>query len=166
MTRFATGVGPAIALAEETVAPMVEAPMETPVVVVQPLLDALQDRERRISEREVAMEDRMRALSLAEVELSERLDELRAAEESLIAAIALSETANDDDIARLTAVYENMKPADAAGLFSQMAPDFASGFLMRMAPESAAAVLAGLDPQTAYSISVIIAGRNTNAPTE
>ncbi|MBU2992375.1 hypothetical protein KO486_04025 [Octadecabacter sp. B2R22] len=166
MTRLATGVGPAIALAEEAIAPMIEEPIETPPVEVEPLLEALQARERRVSDREVAMEDRMRALALAEEELSERLGELQAAEESLIATLALSETANDDDIARLTAVYENMKPADAAGLFGQMAPDFASGFLVRMAPEAAAAVLAGLDPQTAYSISVIIAGRNANAPTE
>ena len=164
--RLAVGIGPAIALAEEVmpVAQTEETP--TPDVAVEPLLEALLAREERVADRELAIDDRLRALSIAETELGERLREVEAAEESLMAALALSETANDSDIARLTLVYENMKPADAANLFEQMAPDFASGFLVRMSPEASAAILAGLEPQTAYSISVIIAGRNANAPTE
>ena len=164
--RLAIGIGPAIALAEGSmpVAEPEEAP--PPEVEVEPLLEALMAREARVAERELAIDDRLHALSVAEAELTERLSEVEAAEESLTAALALSETANDSDINRLTLVYENMKPADAANLFEQMAPDFASGFLVRMKPEASAAILAGLEPQTAYSISVIIAGRNANAPTE
>lgn len=164
--RLVTGVGPAIAYAEAQTAQTEQAQPDTPVPEVEPLLAALQARETRVAEREVAIDDRLHALSVAEAELSERLAELEAAETSLTAALALSETANNNDIDRLTSVYENMKPADAAGLFEQMAPDFASGFLVRMQPEAAAAIFAGLEPQTAYSISVIIAGRNANAPTE
>jgi len=163
--RLVMGIGPAIAFAEESMpAP---APENAPDgVTVEPLLEALMAREARVAEREQAIDDRLRALSIAEAELSERLSEVEAAEESLIAALTLSETANDNDISRLTLVYENMKPADAANLFEQMEPDFASGFLVRMNPEASAAILAGLEPQTAYSISVIIAGRNANAPTQ
>lgn len=166
--RFASGLGPAIAYAEGQLS---EAATQEPEVVgtemeITPLLAALQDREARVAEREVAIDDRMRALEVAEAELSERLAELQEAEASLTAALALSETANDNDIGRLTAVYENMKPTDAAGLFEEMAPEFASGFLVRMRPETAAAIMAGLEPSTAYSISAIIAGRNANAPTE
>jgi flagellar motility protein MotE (MotC chaperone) len=166
--RMATGVGPAIAFAEEQMAET-EGEQAIPVSAIpqiEPLLAALQAREVRISEREVAIEDRLRALTAAEEEITKRLSELEAAEVSLSAALSLSETANDSDIARLTAVYENMKAADAASLFEEMAPDFASGFLVRMRPEMAAAIMAGLDPPTAYSISAIIAGRNANAPTQ
>lgn len=166
--RIGTGMGPAIAFAEEQMQQEVLDPsggeLQTPEV--EPLLAALQARENHVSEREEALENRIFALSAAEEEITKRLAELETAEQSLTAALSLSETANDDDITRLTAVYENMKPADAATLFEEMAPDFASGFLVRMRPESAAAILAGLEPQTAYSISVIIAGRNANAPTE
>lgn len=164
--RLATGMGPAIAYAEGHLAAQETDMQAIPPPDVTPLIAALQEREVRVASRETAIEDRLRALALAEEELSKRLMELEAAETSLLAALALSETANDNDIGRLTAVYETMKPADAAGLFEQMAPDFASGFLVRMQPESAAAIMAGLDPQTAYSISVIIAGRNANAPTQ
>jgi len=168
IVRIATGMGPAIAFAEEQMAhdPTETAPVAIMTPEIDPLLAAIQERETRIAERESAIGDRMRALAAAEEEVGKRLAELQAAEESLLAALAMSETANDDDIARLTAVYENMKPADAAGLFETMAPDFASGFLVRMRPEAAAAIMTGLEPQTAYSISAIIAGRNANAPTE
>ena len=164
--RLAMGAGPAIALAQDqSDGEAVEAPSE-PAPPVSDLLAALQERDEQLSEREAALENRLLALSVAEAELSERLQQLQEAEASLTAALALSETANDTDILRLTAVYESMKAADAASLFEEMAPEFASGFLVRMQPESAAAIMAGLEPQTAYSISVIIAGRNANAPTE
>ena len=164
--RLAVGIGPAIAFAEEALPSVPVEDEQSSVVAVEPLLEALMAREARVAERELAIDDRLRALSIAETELTERLNEVQAAEESLTAALALSETANDSDISRLTLVYENMKPADAANLFEQMAPDFASGFLVRMNPQASAAIFAGLEPQTAYSISVIIAGRNANAPTE
>lgn len=165
--RVVTGIEPAIAFAEGHLAEVEASPgMAAEAEDLSPLLAAIQDRENRLTLRETAIEDRLRALAAAEEELSRRLSEVQAAEDSLIATIALSETANDTDIMRLTSVYENMKPADAAGLFEQMQPEFASGFLIRMNPPAAAAILAGLEPQTAYSISVVIAGRNANAPIE
>lgn len=161
--RVAMGLGPALAIAQ---AVQTEPEEDPPATGLDPILAALAAREARVAERETALEDKLRALAAADEEITRRLADLQAAEESLLAALSLSETANDSDISRLTAVYESMKPADAANLFEQMAPEFASGFLVRMQPEASAAIMAGLDPQTAYSISVIIAGRNANAPTQ
>lgn len=161
--RIAIGLGPALAIAQTVEV----APEPIPISRdIDPLLAALAQREAQVEAREIALNDRLTALAAADEEITRRLADLQAAEESLMAALSLSETANDSDIARLTAVYESMKSADAADLFEQMAPEFASGFLIRMQPEASAAIMAGLDPQTAYSISVIIAGRNANAPTE
>ncbi|MEP4475030.1 MAG: hypothetical protein ABJ024_08265, partial [Lentilitoribacter sp.] len=78
--------------------------------------------------------------------------------------MALANTAAEDDLVRLTAVYENMKPKDASALFEQMEPGFAAGFLGRMRADAAAGILSGLSPQVAYSISVILAGRNADIP--
>lgn len=130
------------------------------------LAAALLDRERRVSELERRLEDRFKALAIAEEELTARLAELREAEATLEEAIAGAETASDSDLARLTAVYENMKPADAAALFEEMTPNFAAGFVANMRPDAAAAILAGLEPTTAYAISVVLAGRNANAPSQ
>jgi flagellar motility protein MotE (MotC chaperone) len=78
--------------------------------------------------------------------------------------VAVADQAADADVTRLVTMYENMKPKEAAPLFEVMAPDFAAGFLARMRPDAAASVLAGLNPKTAYTISVIMAGRNAGVP--
>lgn len=45
-----------------------------------------------------------------------------------------------------------------------MDPGFAAGFLGRMRPEAAAGIMTGLSPETAYTISVVLAGRNADVP--
>jgi flagellar motility protein MotE (MotC chaperone) len=130
------------------------------------LLEALQKREARIAERERQMEERMQALQLAEREASERLAAMAAAEDSLKSTMALADVAAETDIQKLVAVYENMKPKEAAALFSQMTPDFAAGFLGLMSPQVSAQIMAQVSPETAYSISVVLAGRNAGVPTE
>ncbi|SLN76562.1 MotE family protein [Roseisalinus antarcticus] len=131
---------------------------------ISAMLSALDSREARIEERELQFANRMQALRVAEMEIEARLAELQAAESSLAETIAQVDTAAESDLERLVAVYENMKPGDAAALFETMAPEFAAGFVGRMRPDAAAAIMAGLEPNTAYSISVILAGRNANAP--
>ncbi|MCP3970152.1 MAG: hypothetical protein GY717_07515 [Rhodobacteraceae bacterium] len=130
------------------------------------VLQALQARERELDRREAALADRIAALSLAEQEIARNLAALETAEQELASTLAIADTAAEDDLARLTAVYENMKPKEAAALFEEMAPEFAAGFLGRMRADAAAAVMAGLEAPTAYSISVILAGRNANVPTD
>lgn len=129
-------------------------------------LDMLATREAMLVQRELALADRMQALSVAEAQVARNLAALQEAEASLEATMALSATAAEDDLARLTTVYENMKPKDAAPLFAAMSPEFAAGFLGRMRPDAAAAILSKIDPAEAYSISVLLAGRNAQAPTE
>ncbi len=128
------------------------------------MLRAFEEREARIEAQELQIAKRLKALNVADQKITERLAELQAAEENLRATLALSSTAAEDDLARLTSVYENMKPKTAAALFEEMAPEFAAGFLGRMRPDAAAAVMAGMTPEKAYSVSAILAGRNANVP--
>jgi len=128
------------------------------------LLQAMQERERQLTEREGLLADRKQALDLADSRIQERLASLVAAESRLARTVAIADRAADDDVAKLVTVYENMKPKQAAPLFAAMAPDFAAGFLGRMRPDAAAAILSSIDPDIAYSISAILAGRNAGAP--
>jgi flagellar motility protein MotE (MotC chaperone) len=128
------------------------------------LLEALQAREARIAKQERQIELRAKALRVADDEITKRLNSLKTAEEALRDTLALADGAAEDDLTRLTAVYESMKPKDSAALFETMEPGFAAGFLGRMRPDIAANVMAGLSPEVAYSISVILAGRNAKAP--
>lgn len=137
-----------------------------PVDDVAAVLEALEARETRLDEREAAIVRRELVLAETETKIREQMDLMADAEAELDALLKLAESAADDDIARLTTVYENMKPKDAAALFEQMEPQFAAGFLGRMRPEAAASIMAGLAPETAYSVSVMLAGRHANLPLE
>jgi flagellar motility protein MotE (MotC chaperone) len=164
--RMGHGIGAAMALdtgaqaegATEAAAPLV-CP-EPPAAVVE----ALNARAAEVDAREAALEDRLAALDLAEQAIAARMTELEAAEASLKETIALADGAAEKDITNLVAVYEAMKPADAARLFDTMAAEFAAGFLGRMRPDAAAAILAGMTPESAYAVSALIAGRNALAP--
>ncbi|EEB84621.1 MotE family protein [Roseobacter sp. GAI101] len=128
------------------------------------MLDTLQTKEAQLNAREAEQNKREANLEAATAEVSIKLAELKKAEENLRKTISITDGAAEGDLSKLTAVYENMKPKDAAALFEAMEPDFAAGFLSRMRPDAAANVMAGLPPEFAYSISVLLAGRNANAP--
>jgi flagellar motility protein MotE (MotC chaperone) len=128
------------------------------------LARALSDREAALKAQEAALADREAALELADEAVRKRLEELAATEEELKKTLALADGAAEDDLARLTTVYEAMKPKDAAALFDAMDSDFAAGFLGRMRPDAAAAIMAGMMPEKAYAVSAILAGRNTSVP--
>lgn len=170
--RIGTGAGAAVAegdlarqliLTDSQDVSRVETPSNDRAVVGS-LLEALKSREQRVVEKETRLDVREKALDVARVEIERRLEALELAEERLGATLARAQTAAEEDIQRLTNVYENMKPKEAAALFEAMEPEFAAGFLARMRPDVAAKIMSGLDPQIAYSISAILAGRNALAP--
>lgn len=128
------------------------------------LAAALADRAAQIDNQSAALEERMAALALAEEAIAARLVDLEQSEARLRETLALADGAAEEDLARLTSVYEAMKPKDAAALFETMEPEFAAGFLGRMRPDAAALVLSGMRPEMAYTISALIAGRNALVP--
>lgn len=163
MIRLGLGITAAQAIPASDTSEPVPAICPTPPAA---LMEALKQREERLAVQESAALDRAATLALAQDVVALRLQELVAAEEKLAATLAQADGAAESDVLRLTAVYEAMKPGDAAALFETMAPEFASGFVGRMRPDAAAAVMSGLKSETAYAISVLLAGRNALAPTE
>ena len=160
--RLGDGVGRALAEVGHTT-PVAEAPAACPAPP-EALASALSAREAKVAAAELAFADRKAALELADLALTRRLEELKTAEEDLKQVLAIADGAAEKDLVRLTAVYEAMKPGDAAALFGTMSPEFAAGFLARMQLGAAAAILAGMAPDKAYAISALIAGRNARAP--
>lgn len=130
------------------------------------LVRQITEREERAEAREAELDARAQSLAAAEEMIALSLEELTEAQEALEARMFASDTASEADLANLTAIYEGMKPKDAAALFETMDPEFAAGFLARMTPDAASAVFSSLTPLTAYAVSATIAGRNTNAATE
>lgn len=168
VARFGSGTGAAIAreLAPDEAVPRAAATEEDIAPDLVALLKQVRAREAAVAEREAEIEARMQVLALVESEVKKDIQRLEAAEAGLRATISVANQAAETDIARLTAVYENMKPDQASALFQRMDPSFAAGFLGRMRPDAAAAIMAGLDAELAYSISVVLAGRNADVPVE
>ncbi|MEO1025838.1 MAG: hypothetical protein AAFX07_09825 [Pseudomonadota bacterium] len=176
LIRLGAGPGAAIALeVKETAERLLDSRNETDVETehvadVTPELLAIlkktKDREAAVELREAELDAREQTLALIEVSIAEDLQRLEQAEADLRATMAAADQAAESDIGRLTAVYENMKPDQASALFQLMEPSFAAGFLGRMRPDAAAAIMAGLNPELAYTISVVLAGRNADVPTE
>ncbi len=155
------GLGVADVLAAETELP--DDPTALPIPT-ETLLAALQSREAALLANEQKLADRQSELDAAEAEIRTQLANLKAAEEQLLQTLSRTESAAEDDVVRLVSVYENMKPKQAAELFSQMDVDFAAGFFVRLRPDFAGAIMAELDPVTAYAISAVLAGRHARTP--
>ncbi len=166
--RLGEGVGNAFA---ETAIPEAagEPSVETPLICepdagAMNILEGLREREKRLLEQESKAAEREQTISVARSEIDAKIASLQAVEQELAQTIALADQAAEKDVSKLVAMYESMKPKDAAQLFGEMDPDFAAGFLARMRPDAAGSVLAGLEPAKAYAISVVLAGRNAKAP--
>lgn len=125
------------------------------------LLASFKAREQTLSQEEDRLAKRAAEVEEAEKAIGAQLKALEDVETRLRTLLAIADEGAEDDVARLTTVYENMKPKAAAIVFEEMQPTFAAGFLSRMRPEAAALVLAGLKPETAYAISVVLAGRHS-----
>lgn len=162
--------GISLAVASETegeeaaMAAVTEEPAPPVSPDVEMLLAAIAERTETLDKREAELAKRAEELNAARVLIDENLEKLVQAEERLADTIARVDGASEGDIDRLTSVYESMKPKVAAALFEQMTPEFAAGFLSRMNPQAAAGILSGLSTDAGYAISVVLAGRNANAP--
>ena len=124
------------------------------------LLKSFSAREAVIVEEETKLSARLELLSKTKIQVQNKIQELEEREARLRELLAIADAAAEDDVARLTTVYENMKPKAAAIVFEEMTPAFAAGFLARMTPAAAAAILANLKAESAYAISVVFAGRH------
>ena len=125
--RFGSGLGAALAKSESEAATTGDpsASCEMPTA----LSEALTLREERVAAQEASLRDRLAALALADAAITKRMDEMKAVEAELKATLEQADGAAEKDIQNLTAVYQAMKPKDAAALFETMSPEFAAGFL-------------------------------------
>ena len=130
------------------------------------LLAAIRDREAQLEAEEKRLADRRQSLTGAEAKLAEQLAAFEKAQANLEKTLSMADGAAEKDIARMTAVYEAMKPAEAAKIFEKMDVSFAAGLMSRMRPEVAADVLTGMAPEAAYAVTLTIASRNHGVPVQ
>jgi len=110
------------------------------------LAETLRERALRIDRYMQELDRRKAEIALAEKQLTERLVELRKLKQQLADRTRGQAQAQTQDIARLIAVYDQMKPEQAAMVLSNLPPDFAAQILTRVQPETGARIMASVEP--------------------
>jgi flagellar motility protein MotE (MotC chaperone) len=128
------------------------------------LAEELRDRALRIERYMEAIDNRKADMAQAEATLRERLGELRAQKGSTQARQAGATEAIRTDIDRLIAVYDQMKPAEAAAILTNLPADFAAEILMRVQPETGARIIAAVEPRQAALLTAQMGARSVRNP--
>ncbi len=155
-----------LALAEELDQMAADTAAAPPAEGADALMAALREREKQLDADAAKLADRQQTLNVAEAKLAEQLAAFEKARKQLEATLATADKAAEKDIDRMTTVYENMKPAEAAKILDRMDVAFAAGLMSRMRPEIAAQVLSSMNPDAAYAVTLTIASRNSAVPTK
>ena len=134
---------------------------DVPEAVV--LAEELRDRALRVERYMSALEERKAELAAAEASLRERLAELKAAKDATGNQKDAASGAVRDDIDRLIAVYDQMKPAEAAAVLSNLPADFAAEILMRVQPQAGAKIIAAVEPRQAALLTAQMGARSVRS---
>ncbi|MCF3972683.1 MotE family protein [Paracoccus salsus] len=124
------------------------------------LAEELRDRALRIERYMESVDARKAALVEAELTLRQRLAELKARKGGMQSRRDLATEAVREDIDRLVAVYDQMKPAEAAAVLTNLPADFAAEILMRVRPETGARIIASVEPRQAALLTAQMGARS------
>ncbi|MEO1912111.1 MAG: hypothetical protein ABGX10_17025 [Paracoccus sp. (in: a-proteobacteria)] len=128
------------------------------------LAEELRDRALRIERYMQALDQRKADLDAAEATLRTRLGQLQASKGAIKATRNGTTQAVRTDIDRLIALYDQMKPAEAAAILTNLPADFAAEILMRVQPEAGARIIAAVEPRQAALLTAQMGARSVRKP--
>ncbi|MDB6178747.1 hypothetical protein PAF17_14715 [Paracoccus sp. Z330] len=124
------------------------------------LAEELRDRALRIERYMQSIDDRKAELANAEATLRARLRELKAQKSGLQSRRQGTTSDVRADIERLVALYDQMKPAEAAAVLTNLPADFAAEILIRVRPEAGARIIAAVEPRQAALLTAQMGARS------
>lgn len=128
------------------------------------LAEELRDRALRIERYMESIDHRKAELVEAEQSLRQRLAELKSQKGGLQSRRNQATEAIRNDIDRLVAVYDQMKPDEAAAVLTNLPADFAAEILMRVRPEAGARIIASVEPRQAALLTAQMGARSVRKP--
>ncbi|TVR07249.1 MAG: hypothetical protein EA385_13335 [Salinarimonadaceae bacterium] len=123
----------------------------------QAILERLEDRRQNIQQRDKDLELRERLLEQAEQRLEARLRSAR--EQEGAAAPADIEEQRRAGMRNIVAMYQAMRPKDAARVFDRLGLDILVPVALEMNPRTMAEILAAMSPEAAERLTVALARR-------
>ena len=121
------------------------------------VLQSLSKRREQIDQRERDLDQREKLLQAAEKKVDEKVVELDKLKKNIEELLDNQTKLQDQSVAKLVKMYENMKPKDAAKIFNEMDFDVLLGIINKMSERKVAPVLAAMDPVRAREVSARIA---------
>lgn len=138
-----------------------EKPLD-PVLFTRSEIELLQDlskRRKELDAREEAIIQKEGLLTAAEDRIEKKIAEMQKIKTELEALIKKYDAQEEKEIESLVAIYEKMKPQEAARIFDELEMDILLRVFDRMKTAKSALVLANMKPQRAMEITQRIAER-------
>lgn len=127
----------------------------------QELVKGLIARREEIEARAGELEHRLALIEAAEVRLQERYDALAALEEKIGATADEKEVDDSEQMKGIIAMYEAMRPADAANIFNNLEKSVLLRVGRGMNPRKLGPIMAKMLPQKAQDLTIMLA-KNEN----
>lgn len=130
------------------------------------LLQRLAERRAELDGFAAELQTRLSVVEAAEMRIEERMSELSAMEAQINALVDAREGAEAEQFAAIVAMYENMRPGDAATIFN----DLDQAVLVRvghaMNPRKLGPIMAKMIPTKAQELTVLLAQTGPTGPVE
>ncbi|MBV6632178.1 MAG: hypothetical protein KI792_03985 [Alphaproteobacteria bacterium] len=123
------------------------------------LLQELSERRQALNDRERGLDQRAALLDAAEARFEEKLTELTALRDQISQLLDQHSEQQEAQLANLVAIYESMKPKDAARIFDSLDMDVLLDVVVRMKQVRSAAILAEMQPNRAKDVTLQLADR-------
>jgi flagellar motility protein MotE (MotC chaperone) len=123
------------------------------------ILERLQERRVQLDTRARELDIREGLLAAAEKRVEARLAEIKEVEAHVAAAAEKKDEAETIRLKSLVAMYENMKPRDAAKIFDRLELGVLIDVASRIKPRTMADILAQMSPDVAEHLTVELASR-------
>lgn len=123
------------------------------------LLQELSERRQTLNDRERGLDQRAALLDAAETRFEEKLTELTALRDQISSLLEQHSEQQEAQLANLVAIYESMKPKDAARIFDDLDMDVLLDVVVRMKQVRSAAILAEMQPSRAKDVTLQLADR-------
>ena len=117
------------------------------------VLERLGERRDALDSRETELNMREDLIAAAEKRLDERTAALKALEDKINALVAEKKTAEQQQFVAIVAMYEQMKPKDAATIFNQLEMPVLLKVARAMSPRKMGPILARMDPMKAKNVT-------------
>lgn len=129
------------------------------------ILEQLAERRKQLDRRQSELDQREALITAAEKRVAQRIAELQALESDINQKSQADQAAEAAQMRSLAAMYEAMKPIDAAHIFDRLDMGVLSGLAKMIKPQKMAAILSLMTADTAHKLTIELAGvRSAGAP--